>query len=438
MSQTTVDLIIIVAMVITFVIGFWRKFPVGIIMVLAAIVALVFAGVFGGFEFSLFRHVIEGSHFFLVLMSQIVMGMFLIKVMEATGALDAIARAVCAKSAQSPLILLALLAVFVMMPAMFTGSTPVSVLTTGVIVAQTLVRIGVPKLQTGVIVGICALAGQSAPPVNVIIMIICTSTFMPYEGFGLPLALATFPQAILTAWAFGLKHVKTPELLKMAEEDRKNCVLVESWWKILKLLSPIVVLIVLMILPRVLALKIPDPNTPFMFMVAAIVAMFTGVHKMNFFETSRKTIDSSLTVLILFVGMGVIVQTLSATGVSGLLATTVIALPIWALFISTVIGCIILGGPIVPFGVAAIIGPPIILAFGRYNAVIVTSAVSLLMSLGCLVPPTALSSLFAGEILEIKNYVSISWKAWPVVALTIIVSVLMIYFANPIGRFLGV
>lgn len=102
------------------------------------------------------------------------------------------------------------------------------------------------------------------------------------------------------------------------------------------------------------------------------------------------------------------------------------------------IGCIILGGPIVPFGVSAIIGPPIILAFGQFNAVIVTSAVSLLMSLGCLVPPTALSSLFVGEVLEIKNYVSITWKAWPVVVFTIIVSVLMIYFANPIGRFLGV
>ena len=286
-------------------------------MVLASIVALVFAGLWGGYQFSLFRHVVEGSHFFLVLISQIVMGMFFIKVMEATGALNAIARAVCAKSAKSPLILLAILAVFVMMPAMFTGSTPVSVLTTGVIVAETLVRVGVPRLQTGVIVGIAALAGQSAPPVNVLIMIICTSTFMPYQGFGLPLALVTFPQAILTAWGFGLKHIKTPALLALAEEDRKNCVLVESWWEILKLLSPIILLIVLMILPRVLALKIPDPNTPFMFLASAILALFTGVKKMNFLETSRKTIDSSLTVLILFVGMGVIVQVLSAVGVSG-------------------------------------------------------------------------------------------------------------------------
>jgi len=433
MNQTTLDIIILASMAGVFVLGFWRKLPVGIIMVLASVVALLV----GGFGIS-FRHIVEGSHYFILLMSQIVMGMFFIKIMEATGALDAIARIILSWTVRSPLLLLAILAVFVMFPAMFTGSTPVSVLTTGVIVAKMLQRIGVPKLETGVIIAIAALAGQSAPPVNVMVMIICTSTFMPYQGFELPLALVCFPQAILTAWAYGLKYVKRENLKALVDEDRRDGKLVENGWVILKLFSPIILLVGLMILPRVLLFSIPDPNTPFMFLASGILAMFTGVTKMKFIETSRKTIDSSLTVLILFIGMGVIVQTMSATGVSGLLATSVVALPLWALFVSVVIGPILLGGPVVPFGVAAILGPPLVLAFGAYNSVIVTSAISLLLSLGCLVPPTALSSLFAGEILGIKNYLTITKRAWPVALITIVIAVLMIYYANPIGKFLKV
>ncbi len=433
MSQTVLDLIIIAAMAGVFVIGLWRKVPIGLIMVIASVAALLI----GGFGLS-FRHITEGSLYFLVLMSQIVMGMFFIKVMEHTGALDAIGKWAVAAFAKSPLLLLAVLAVFVMFPAMVTGSTPVSVLTTGVVAGMILVRIGVPKIEAGAIIAIAALAGQSAPPVNVLVMIICTSTFMPYQGFGLPLALATFPQAILSAWYFGLRHVKRDALKLLVDEDRKNGVLIEKPWPVIRLFLPIITLTVLMILPRVFPKVIPDPNTPFMFLIAALVAMVTGLKKINFVAVSHDTIKNALTVLILFVGMGVIVQVMGVTGVSGLLATTIIALPVWALYISTVVGSIGLGGPVVPFGVSAIIGPPIVLAFGSSNSVIVTAAVSLLLSLGCLIPPSALSSLFAGEILGVKNYMQITRRAWAPALLTIAVSVLMIYFANPIGKFLGV
>jgi hypothetical protein len=42
------------------------------------------------------------------------------------------------------------------------------------------------------ILAMASIAGQQAPPVNVPIMIICTSVFMPYEGFMAPLALLNF------------------------------------------------------------------------------------------------------------------------------------------------------------------------------------------------------------------------------------------------------
>ena len=431
MDQTALATIIILVMGSLFWVGFKLKMPVGITMVLASIGAMMV----GGFGLP-FRHLGEGGMYFLNLMAQIVTGMFFVKVMEASGALNAIARTTCAKTARHPYLLLAILAVFVMFPAMLTGSTPVSVLTTGVLVYQTLLRTGMPKLEIAAIISMAALAGQSAPPVNVMIMIICTSTFMPYEGFTLPLVVMTFPQAILSAWYFGRKYVKTDVLLKMAEEDREAGNLVEGW-QLFKIFIPFMVLVIMMVVPIVAPFAVPDPNIPFMFVVCAIVSMFTGVKKINFFKTSLDTVDSGLGVLCLFVGMGILVHVMSLTGAKGLFATTVVALPLWALYISTAFGPPLLGGPVVPFGVSAILGPPLVLAFAAKNSIIVTSAISMLLSLGCLVPPTALSSLFAGEIVGIPNYLIITRRCWLPASISLVGSILVIMYADPIAKLFG-
>jgi len=430
MGQTVLGIIIIAVIGIVFWFGFSRKMPVGIIMILGSIAAM-FVGGFG----IPFRHLVEGSFYFLHLMAVIATGMLLVKTMEATGALDAMTRSICAATAKYPSLLLAILAVFVMFPAMLTGSTPVSVLTTGVLVSYTLMRIGVPKLETAGIVGMAALCGQSAPPVNVMIMIICTSTFMPYEGFGLPLAILTFPLAIFSALYLGRKYVKTEALLKMAEEDRQAGKLVSGMTAV-KIYLPLIVLVIFMILPQIFPFSLPDPNTPLMFVICTIIAIFTGTKKINILTVSRETIESGLVVLTLFVGMGVLVHALSLTGVKGLLATTVVALPQTALYLSTLIGPPLLGGPIVPFGVSAILGPPLVLAFSAKNAIIVTSGISLFLSLGCLFPPTALSSLFAARIVGIDNYMSVTKRCWFPAVVMAIVGLLVIIFADPIGRIL--
>jgi GntP family gluconate:H+ symporter len=428
MGQTVLGIIIIAVIGLVFWFGFSRKMPVGIIMILGSIAAMLV----GGFGIP-FRHLVEGSMYFLHLMAVIATGMLFIKTMEATGALDAITRSICAATARYPSVLLAILAVLVMFPAMLTGSTPVSVLTTGVLVSYTLMRIGIPKLETAGIVGMAALCGQSAPPVNVMVMIICASTFMPYEGFGLPLAIMTFPLAIFSALYLGRKYVKTEVLLKMAEEDREAGKLL-SVGKALWVFSPIILLAILMIIPRSFPFSLPDPNTPFMFLLATILAMFTGIKKVNMLTVSRETIESGMVVLALFVGMGVLVQALSLTGVRGLLATTVVALPQTALYLSTIIAPPLLGGPIVPFGVSAILGPPLVLAFSAKNAIIVTSGISMFLSLGCLFPPTALSSLFAAQIVGIENYMTVTKRCWFPAVVTAIVGLLFIIFADPIGR----
>lgn len=431
MSATLEVIIAFAVIAVVFYLGFKRKLPVGITMILAAI-AIAFLTGFG----IPIQHLVEGTFYFEHLMMVIITGMVFIGIMRATGALDAITRFIMAKFYRYPSILLGMLSVIIMFPAMITGSTPVAVLSTGVLVAPILLRMGIPKLETAGIVAMAALMGQSAPPVNAMIMIICTSTFMPYEGFGLPLALLTFPLAILSAIVLGRKFITVPKLKEIVDEDIKEN-RIYSGGKLLLLFAPLLVLVVLMILPTIWPFTFPDPSMPFNFMICALVALFTGVKRVNFFKESLEIFKEAFVVMTLFVGMGVFVHFLTLTGGRGFLATSTVALPRWALYISTMIAPPLLGGPFVPFGTSAIIGPPIVLAFSFQNAIITTTGLSLFLSLGCLVPPTALSSLFAARIVGIENYMSVTKRCLPLALLTAAIGFLVIYFANPIGSFLG-
>ena len=431
MSATLEVIISFVIIGVVFYLGFKWKLPVGLTMILTAIVIAFQTG----FGIPL-QHLVEGAFYFEHLMMVIITGMVFIGTMRATGALDAITRYIMAKFYRYPSILLGMLAIVIMFPAMITGSTPVAVLSTGVLVAPILLRMGIPKLETAGIIGMAALMGQSAPPVNAMIMIICTSTFMPYEGFGLPLALITFPLAILSAIVLGRKFVTIPKLKELVDEDIEQKK-IYSGGKLLTLFTPLIVLVVLMILPTIWPFTFPDPAMPLIFMICAMVSLFTGIKRVNFFKESLEIFKEAFVVMVLFVGMGIFVHFLTLTGGRGFLATSTVALPRWALYISTVIAPPLLSGPFVPFGTSAIVGPPIVLAFGDQNAVIVTTAVSMFLSLGCLVPPTALSSLFAARIVGIENYMIVTKRCLPLALLTAVISFLVLYFANPIGSFLG-
>src|SRR5690606_27032168 len=100
-----------------------------------------------------------------------------VTILEASGSFDALTRLLITKLYKRPSLLLCLLMLLIMLPAMLTGSAPVAMLSTGVLVAPILLRMGIPKIQTAGILAMGGLLGQSAPPINVMIMIIATSVF---------------------------------------------------------------------------------------------------------------------------------------------------------------------------------------------------------------------------------------------------------------------
>ena len=426
------------AMGITFWFGFGRKFPAGIVMAMASAVGMLVSGL--GFDI---RHLVEGSFYFLNLMMMIATAILFITVLEMSGSFDELTRFMIVKLQRYPSILLCLLMLLVMLPAMLTGSAPVSMLSTGVLVAPILLKLGLPKIQAAAVLAMGGLLGQSAPPVNVMIMIIATSVFMPYEGFDLPLALLCFPMAVFSVLYLGRRYVNretvSAVVSELEAERRKNPIGTSDAVASLKAFIPLIVLLLIMFAPRMWPTTVPDFGSPFAFVVATIVALFTGSKRVDFVATSKKALKKALGVLGLFVGIGMLVQILSYTGLRGVIAVGSMAVPDKLLYPYVGITAPLIGGPLVPFGASAVVGPPFVLSFTDKNAVIIASAVSMFLSLGCLMPPTALSGLLGARIVGVENkYAQVFRACLLPVVLVFTEAILFMIYANPIGRALGV
>ena len=429
-AQTTMILVVMGAVVaVCYLVPQLRKrLPDGMIILLAGVVGALADGWWP----PPIRQYVEGEFYFFSLILTIGSGMVMVDVFKESGLLYALTRTLLKRFYRYPSLLLSFLMFIIMFPGMVTGSAPACVLTTGVMMAPILMKMGIPKLATAAILAMGSIAGQQAPPVNVPIMIICTSVFMPYEGFMAPLALINFPLGIFSILFLGRRFVTVENLKAIAGEPKEEGMPESSFW----LYLPILVMVILMVLPSAFKGKYPDTSTPAIFIVTSIVGLFTG-RRFNFFKSSRNTFDHALGVIILFTGIGVLIESMALTGVRGLIATTTISLPRALLFIGFCITGILLPGVLVTFGAAAVIGPPYILALQDLNAIMVSCGAALIMGIGCLIPPTGIGGLFAMRVVGETKYWPIFKKCLIPTLFALVVGLLFMIFANEIGTVPG-
>lgn len=421
-----IEMIVLLVMALIFVIGFFfPKVPVSFTLIIAAITgALV-----GGFGFP-FRHFIEGTQLFLYLMLIVVTGMIFMGIIKASGALDALTRLIIEKFHKTPSLVLILLMILIMLPAMLTGSAPASVLSTGVLVVPILTRLGIPKEETAAILALGSIYGLAAPPINVPAMIIATGVYMPYEGFTLMLLILTIPLAIFSVLFLGRRYVKDVK----PDEVLKDLPQTLSTQKYLIHL-PLIVVLLLMILIRMFPGKIPDIGTPMIFMIGTLLGLVTG-RKFSFFQVCKETISDAIGILSIFVAVGILIQIMSLTGVRGLLVLASLSLGGAWLYLTTAISTPLLGGPLIPFGVAGVLGVPLVLAFIGKNSIIITSGITLLISLGCLTPPTAIGGIFAAQVTGVDKYTRVLKKCVVPVIVTLTVGILTLVYVDIIERIL--
>lgn len=418
----TTELIAFLVMVGVFLLGcFLCKLPVSLSMVLASV-----AGAIAGGQGLALRHLVEGMFAYVDTIMVIATAMIFMKVIQESGALDAIASLIIQRFHKVPALMLIFIMIIIMFPGMITGSSTASVLSAGSIMAPVLMLMGVPVLETACILALGGVLGMIAPPTNIPAMIIGAGIDIPYSGFGLPLTMLTFPLAFLFVLMFGYKYVKNMNYVEV--EAKLNTDSRERFG--FKVYIPLLLAIVLMVLNKAVP-AIPDIGMPLVFLISAVVGCFTG-YKFNFFKAAKESVHSALPVMGILMGVGMFIQVMTLTGVRGLIVTSCLSLPSFARYLALAISMPAFGA-ISSFGSASVLGVPFLLSFLAKDQIIVAAALSLVASLGDMVPPTALAGIFAAKVVGMESYTPILKKCLIPCLIVVIWAILFIVFADQLS-----
>jgi GntP family gluconate:H+ symporter len=404
---------------------FWGKFPIGVSLAISSIIAALV----GGYGFPL-RHLVEGSFAYLDPILIIASAMIFMEIIKETGALSEISRLIIIHLHNRPFWMLTLITLFIMFPGMITGLSTAAVLTTGAIVAPALMHLGIPKVKTGAIIAMAALYGMIAPPINVPVMIIGGGVDMPYIGFELPLLFASLPLAIITTILIGYRYVKSVDLNEILKDLPQSQLKQQG----AHLFLPIMVLIMLMLATRIFSSKYTSLGMPLIFYISSITAFRSG-RSFNFISVARTAMRDAMPVMGILVGIGMFIQIMSLTGVRGFLIVNAVQLPSFWLYLGIMIS-LPLFGAISSYGASYVLGVPFLLALLGKNEIIVASGLTLIASLGDLMPPTALAGIFAAQVVAESNYFRILKQCLPYALMTAIWGIGMILLANILAKFL--
>ncbi len=392
-------------LVLFIVLNFRFRWPVGLALAAAAVLGGLIGGVpllnpvIDGFEMygdNLWRHLLEGGFVYIDAMLIMATALFFMQVIEQNGLLAALSGWILRSLGRQPALLAIGMAAFVAFPGLLTGLTTASVLTTGAIAAGPLMRMGMPRARAGAFIAIAAILGMVAPPVNLPVMIIGSGVDMPYLGFTLPLLLLSAPLLVVCALWLGYGPLKKGDLaaaLEGLEEAESGKAL---------LLLPLLVVLALMTAPRLLPGTVPSLGLPLIFMLGALAGLFTG-KPLNLPVAFRIAVRQALPVMAILVGVGCFIQIMTLTGQRGELVLSVLALPEWLTYLGIGVSMPVFGA-VSAFGSASVLGVPFLLALLGKPEIWVGAGLSMMAALGDLMPPTALSGIFAAQVVGESNY----------------------------------
>jgi TRAP-type C4-dicarboxylate transport system permease large subunit len=381
-------------------------------------------------------HLVEGMFSYLDVSLVLFAAMVFMKVIEANGLLAELTRTLIARLGGSRLLLLVGLTIVIMFPGMITGSCTASVLGTGVIVAPALMRMGLPRATTGAVVSSAAVYGMIAPPVNVPVMIIGGGIDMPYVGFGLVLAVLTIVPAVLTTLWLAWRSIDESKLAGVVAESRREVAAGElRGGRRALLYLPLVVVIVLMVGPKSVPQWFPDPRLPLTFIIGAALAAVTG-RRVALLGAARSGVGEILPVVGILVGVGMLIEMLTLTGLRGAIVVGSLAIPSVFLFASIAVILPLFGG-ISVYGGASVLGVPFALALLGRNQVIVLSALSLIGAMGSYIPPVAFTPVVTSGLIG-EPYMPIVRRCLGPAVAAVILGTLILIYANPIARLFGV
>jgi TRAP-type C4-dicarboxylate transport system permease large subunit len=199
-------------------------------------------------------------------------------------------------------------------------------------------QMNMPRERAAAIIAMASVYGMIAPPVNIIVMIIGGGIDMPYIGFDLILLLITVPLAILTTVHLGYRHARTVDPQLAAAALRGDGAPAGRM-----LYLPLVVVAVLMIGPKALPQIFPDPRLPLTFAIGSLLGLCVG-RKFSAMDAARQAITDILPVVGILMGVGLLIQIMTLTGIRGSIAVNSLSLPPALLLLSIAVSLPLFGG----------------------------------------------------------------------------------------------
>ena len=419
------EIFLLILMLATFAgLAMWLKMPVGFSL---AITSIVLALTAGHFNLTILENLINGMFGYLDVSLVLITAMIFMKVIEKNGLLNALTRDLILKFGDSPITFLIVITLLIMFPGAITGSCAASVLSTGVLLAPVLLQLNMPRHIVGAVITMASVYGMIAPPVNIIVMIIGAGMDVPYLGFNTVLFLVTVPLAIITTLYLGYSYAKKADLKGLVAKLRQ-----EKTESSLLLYSPLIVMLILMIAPKVFPQSIPDPGMPPTFLTAIIIAVFTG-RKLNVPQAVKQGVSEILPVVSLLIGVGMLIEIMTLIGLRGFIVVNMLSIPAYLMLVGIVVSMPAFGG-ISVFGSASVLGVPFALALLGSNQIITISALSLIAAMGSFMPPVALTPTIAAQVIGEPNYGKLIRPCFVPILFALVVGVLMLVFAEPIAK----
>lgn len=365
---------------------------------------------------------VEGAFGYFDAILTVLTAMIFITAIERSGLLHHIANLLVSKFSTKPRLLLLFSTILAMSGGMITGSSSASVLTTGAVAFPILKALGLDSKKAGTLIAISSVLGMIAPPVNIQAIVICEGVDMPYVGFTYPLLWLTIPIALVMSLVLAGKDIRKPVSDHEFHIHRNDIILY----------LPLVVFIALLILD---SLGIVQIGLPLVFILSAVVTVFSSKKKLNFVQISMDAMEQSLPILAILAGVGMLIQVMTLSGVRGFIVASMLFFPYTVLFITVGLG-VPLFGALSSYGAASVLGIPFLLAFRGGNDVVIASAISLLAGLGDLLPPTALASTVSAQVVGLDSYFDIFRGSLPYIVVSEFISVMILLQSRETAKIL--
>jgi len=286
------------------------------------------------------------------------------------------------------------------------------------------------KARAAAIIFLIAGLSAAAPPVSLWAMMTAAGVNMPYVGFFLPLLVPCVLLALATIFILG--RGAKPADLDAALRELPEASAKMNW---LKVAAPFLLFFALILAGRIFPFDFPILGLPLMFALAAAVTLLLSPVKIAFLDVARRTIHQLLPLVGTLTCVGILVQIMTLTGARGLIAITVVTLPVLVVIL-TLFLTLPISESVLMWGAAPVLGVPLVLLFNtiNLNPIVALAGMSVIWPLGDALPPTAIIGRLTVDTIGMKEPYGKFLKACLIPAVLIILAgTLMVFFSKKLS-----